>query len=185
MGINFPASPTVGQKYPQPAVAGIPVYTWDGEKWTTVGGSIAAYAPPSAILPLMDATPALTGVGTAYTREDHVHPVDTKAVRTESAQSLTAAQQQQARQNIYAAPFDAMAYGGLQINGGMEVNQELAGVARTMFVMAGVAASTARWPIARLLTAVAVVFFLFSQTIVWLLPSRLHKHHLVRATTRK
>jgi hypothetical protein len=47
-----------------------------------------------------------------------------KAVRYDTAQALTAAQQQQARQNVYAAPFDAMAYGGLQINGGMEVSQE-------------------------------------------------------------
>jgi hypothetical protein len=47
-----------------------------------------------------------------------------QAVRYDTAQSLTAAQQQQARQNIYAAPFDAMAYSGLQINGGFEVNQE-------------------------------------------------------------
>ena len=45
-------------------------------------------------------------------------------VRYDIAQSLTTPQQQQARQNIYAAPFDAMAYGGLQINGAMEVNQE-------------------------------------------------------------
>ena len=48
-----------------------------------------------------------------------------QAVRYDTAQSLTAVQQQQARQNTYAAPFDAMAYGGLQINGGMEVSQEL------------------------------------------------------------
>ena len=47
-----------------------------------------------------------------------------QAVRYDTAQSLTAPQQQQARQNIYAAPFDAMAYSGLQINGGMEVSQE-------------------------------------------------------------
>ena len=46
------------------------------------------------------------------------------AVRYDTAQSLSAPQQQQARQNIYAAPFDAMAYSGLQINGGMEVSQE-------------------------------------------------------------
>jgi hypothetical protein len=30
----------------------------------------------------------------------------------------------QARQNIYAAPFDALAYSGMQINGSMEVSQE-------------------------------------------------------------
>ena len=29
-------------------------------------------------------------------------------------------------QNIYAAPFDALAYSGMQINGGMEVSQEYA-----------------------------------------------------------
>ena len=37
----------------------------------------------------------------------------------------------QARKNIYAAPFDAMAYSGMQINGSMEVNQELPGAATT------------------------------------------------------
>lgn len=152
MGINFPASPTVGQKYPQPAVAGIPVYTWDGEKWTTVGGSVAAYAPPSTTLPLMDATPAVIGIETAYARGDHVHPSDTTkynasnpdgyqtamqvgtsvaalAVRYDVAQALSVIQQQQARQNVYAAPFDALAYSGLQINGGMEVSQERGSVA--------------------------------------------------------
>ena len=43
---DFPASPTTGQKYPTPAVAGVPQYTWDGEKWTTVGGSIVPQRPP-------------------------------------------------------------------------------------------------------------------------------------------
>ena len=37
----------------------------------------------------------------------------------------TAAQQALTRQTIYAAPFDALAYNGMQINGSMEVNQEL------------------------------------------------------------
>jgi hypothetical protein len=43
---------------------------------------------------------------------------------TYTPQTPTAAEQTQARQNIYAAPFDAMAYSGLQINGAMEVSQE-------------------------------------------------------------
>jgi hypothetical protein len=47
-----------------------------------------------------------------------------QAVRYDTAQSLTAAQQVQARQNIYAAPFDAIAFSGMQINGGFEVSQE-------------------------------------------------------------
>jgi hypothetical protein len=98
--LDFPASPSVGQKYPASPLAGIPTYTWDGEKWTTQGGSIVS-ASPGTLLPLMDAKPALVGVSTNFSREDHVHPVDTSR-----------------------APFDAMAYSGLQINGGMEVSQE-------------------------------------------------------------
>jgi hypothetical protein len=45
-------------------------------------------------------------------------------VRYDIAQVLTAIQQQQARLNVYAAPFDAMAYNGMQVNGGMDVSQE-------------------------------------------------------------
>jgi hypothetical protein len=37
MGINFPNAPTTNQLYPQPPVAGLPVYRWDGQKWTTQG----------------------------------------------------------------------------------------------------------------------------------------------------
>ena len=50
---------------------------------------------------------------------------DASYVRHDVAQSLTSTQQTQARTNIYAAPFDALAYNGMQINGGMEVSQEL------------------------------------------------------------
>jgi hypothetical protein len=46
------------------------------------------------------------------------------AVRYDTAQSATAAQQTQARQNMYAAPFDALAFNGLQVNGSMDVSQE-------------------------------------------------------------
>jgi hypothetical protein len=42
MALNFPSSPTVGQLYPAGPVAGVPTYTWDGEKWTTGTGSIVA-----------------------------------------------------------------------------------------------------------------------------------------------
>jgi hypothetical protein len=52
VGINFPNAPTTGQLYPSPPVAGMPVYRWDGAKWTTVGAnSVYVYvadAPPSA-----------------------------------------------------------------------------------------------------------------------------------------
>ena len=60
--------------------------------------------------------------------------VASEAVRYDSAQALTGetppygttvTQRAQARQNVYAAPFDAMAFSGMQINGSMDVSQEL------------------------------------------------------------
>jgi hypothetical protein len=54
----------------------------------------------------------------------------TNAVRYDTAQTLTTdtgttmGQRSQARSNIYAAPFDALAYNGMQMNGSMEVSQE-------------------------------------------------------------
>ncbi|WLA79564.1 tail fiber domain-containing protein [Bradyrhizobium elkanii] len=33
MTLNFPAAPALNQLYPAPAVAGVPLYKWDGEKW--------------------------------------------------------------------------------------------------------------------------------------------------------
>jgi hypothetical protein len=91
MALDFPTAPTVGQKYPASPLPGVPVYTWDGEKWTTIGGAVVGPGLP---------------------------------VLYDTAQTLTAPQQQQARQNIYAAPFDALAYNGLQINGAMDISQE-------------------------------------------------------------
>jgi hypothetical protein len=38
--LDFPSSPTNGQKYPATPQAGIPTYTWDGEKWITAPGAI-------------------------------------------------------------------------------------------------------------------------------------------------
>ena len=88
MGINFPNAPTVGQLYPSPPQQGLPVYQWDGEKWTT--------GPPN---------------------------IPDGLVHYDIAQSLTSSQQTQARQNIYAAPFDALSYSGMQVNGSMDVSQ--------------------------------------------------------------
>lgn len=87
---------------------------------------------PGTVPPLIDGTAAI-GTSIAYAREDHVHPSDVNArgVRFDAAQSLTVAQKTQARSNIYAAPFDAMAYSGMQINGSMEVSQEKGYITQT------------------------------------------------------
>jgi hypothetical protein len=61
----------------------------------------------------------------------NVLPLTGSAVRYDITQSLTASQLVQARQNIYAAPFDALAYNGIQINGSMEVSQQWGTTATT------------------------------------------------------
>ncbi len=118
--LDFPVAPLVGDRFPTPSVAGMPQYIWDGEKWTTAANTITT-APPSTATPLEDnATPQI-GVTTKYAREDHVHP---STALKYSAQTLTTTQQSQSRINLAAAPFDALAYNGMQINGSMEVSQE-------------------------------------------------------------
>jgi hypothetical protein len=88
---------------------------------------------PSTTPPLMDGA-ATVGTSLLFSREDHVHPSDAnaRAVRFDAAQSLTAAQQLQARQNIYAAPFDALAYSGMQVNGATDVSQEVGNTGGTL-----------------------------------------------------
>lgn len=48
-----------------------------------------------------------------------------------SAQALNTTQHTQARQNIFAAPYDALAYNGMQTNGSMDVAQERGGAVIT------------------------------------------------------
>jgi hypothetical protein len=47
------------------------------------------------------------------------------SVFVDADQTFTETQKAQGRENIYAAPFDALAYNGMQINGSMEVSQQL------------------------------------------------------------
>lgn len=71
-----------------------------------------------------DAAQTLTTPQQAQARTNIAAATRADVVRYDAAQALTAAQQEQARKNIYAAPLDALAYGGMQINGGMDVSQE-------------------------------------------------------------
>jgi hypothetical protein len=75
MAFDFPASPAIGDKYPVPSVVGLPTYTWDGEKWTTVGVQVGGSAGSNAA-PLMDGV-ANPGTLDKYSRGDHIHPSDT------------------------------------------------------------------------------------------------------------
>jgi hypothetical protein len=85
--LDFPSSPSTGQKYPAPPIDGVPVYTWDGEKWVVAGPDIVA-APGSNVNPKMDGV-AAPGIAIPYSREDHVHPIDTSRLAVGGGQTLT------------------------------------------------------------------------------------------------
>ena len=96
MGINFPSAPTVGDLYPVPVVPGIPQYKWDGTSWLVVIQDTQAY--------VRRAGDSMTGLLT---------------LSGDPTAALHAVTKQ------YAAPFDAMSYSGMQINGSMDISQEL------------------------------------------------------------
>jgi Collagen triple helix repeat (20 copies) len=104
---------------------------------TGATGPAGAPQTPSDSNPAVDGT-AAAGTSTLYSRGDHVHPTDTsraaltQVVRYDAVQTLIATQQSQARSNIYAAPFDALAFSGMQINGSMEVSQESGAASQTV-----------------------------------------------------
>jgi hypothetical protein len=63
MGINFPNTPTTGQLYPQPPTANLPVYRWDGQKWTNTQIT-------SSIIYISDTPPAGAPVGSLWWESD-------------------------------------------------------------------------------------------------------------------
>jgi hypothetical protein len=96
MALNFPNAPTTNQLYPQPPIAGVPVYRWDGQKWTSSAAKTPVYTDGSTAM-----TAQLTLIAPP------VNPTDASAksyvdgaVRWDSAQTLTASQQVQGRANI-------------------------------------------------------------------------------------
>jgi len=125
---DFPNSPAIG--------ASSNGYTWDGEKWVSpVAGTVyVSDTPPVAPVNSLWWESDTGNLYVRYYDGDSTQwvlavPATSAAsisAVTYVAQTLTAAQQTVARQNVYAAPFDAMAYSGMQINGSMEVSQEFA-----------------------------------------------------------
>jgi hypothetical protein len=110
MALDFPNAPTIGQKFPSPATAGVPVYTWDGAKWTTVGGAVGGKTPVYT-----DGSQAMAAALTLFGLP--LNPTDAAdkayvdgvagalappagSVRYDTAQTLTGAQQTQAQSNI-------------------------------------------------------------------------------------
>jgi hypothetical protein len=85
--LDFPSAPSVNQKYPTPPISGVPVYTWDGEKWIVAGPDIVA-APGSNANPLMDGA-AAPGTAIPYSREDHRHPKDSAKMSSVGGETIT------------------------------------------------------------------------------------------------
>lgn len=98
-------------------------------------GSVAAVDAASAAAAV---TATSLGLGNVNNTSDANKPVSTAQATAiagcvqVSVQVLTAAQQAQARANVYAAPFDALADNGMQINGGVDVSQELGTTGATL-----------------------------------------------------
>ena len=100
MGFNFPDAPTIGQLHPTPAVVGIPQYQWNGSEWVT-----PEYNPLNYVLKSGDTMLGALNVVTPPTQAAHA-----------ASKSYV---------DTYAAPLDALSYSGMQVNGSMEVSQEL------------------------------------------------------------
>ena len=114
--------------------AGTTAQYWRGDKsWQTLppGGAILSDTPPAGAQD--NAFWLETDTGVLYSRWNDGNSTQwvavpsngaADAVRYGTVQTLTTAEQTQARKNVYAAPFDALAYSGMQVNGSMEVSQE-------------------------------------------------------------
>lgn len=135
--LDFPNTPTVGQQFTTPSG----VFIWDGTKWAPSGHGVTvsdtAPSNPSVGQMWFDSSAALLyiwfndGTSSQWVDANNIAgAITSSAVRYDAAQTLSAdsgttiGQCTQARSNIYAAPFDALAYNGMQINGSMEVSQE-------------------------------------------------------------
>jgi hypothetical protein len=106
MALDFPNAPTVNQKWPQPPIGGVPVYTWDGTKWTTVSAPISGKTPVYTDgSNVMSAALTLSGDPVNPTDAADKNYVDNRpagpgGVRYDIVQSLSSPQQMQARTNI-------------------------------------------------------------------------------------
>ena len=98
MAMDFPATPAVGDLYPDPPVVDVPQYRWDGFVWRAI-------APPEGLVYVRRAGDVMTGAlglpGNAVT-----------------------ALQAVPKQQLYDVAGGGLAYSGMQINGSMEVSQE-------------------------------------------------------------
>jgi hypothetical protein len=122
MAIDFPASPTNGQTF----TSGGMTYVYNGTGWTVKGGTTldwvlkAGDTMTGALVLPSDPAAALQAATKQYVDSVRTY------VDTQNAAQNTA---NDAAMKAYAAPLDALAYNGMQVNGGMEVSQQWGAVA--------------------------------------------------------
>jgi hypothetical protein len=99
---------------------------WTGQLATARGGFGIDVSTQSGVPVFAAGVPtftATTGAGNLVTTSAAVR-YDTSQALTSDTLPSTSGQRTQARANIYAAPFDAVAFNGLQFNGSMDLSQE-------------------------------------------------------------
>jgi len=115
MAIDFPASPVVGQEF----VSATVTYVYNGYGW----------------LMKPQANPYVAKAGDVMTGQLELPsspaPVAANAVRKDYVDAAASAAD--AAMKVYAAPLDALAYNGMQINGSMEVSQERGNTASALY----------------------------------------------------
>lgn len=154
VALNFPNSPAIGDTWPVPPQAGLPTYQWDGTGWVSNFALGFAYVP-------LDGSQAMTGLLTlsgpptaplhASTKGYVDAAITGGAVRYDVVQTLTDAQQLQARQNINALMRSYLAGLGLSTPGSsasftVAVGMAMDGANVAMLVLAAaLTKTTAAW----------------------------------------
>src|SRR6516164_9426082 len=111
MGMNFPNTPTVGQQWPSPPVAGQPVYRWDGTVWGSLGaqpGKMPVYTDGSSAM-----TAQLTLVGDPVNANDASRK---SYVDTQAALKLNVAGNQTITGGFGITAYNATQAGGFTCN---------------------------------------------------------------------
>jgi hypothetical protein len=117
MSLNFPSSPVIGQIHEG--------YVWDGEKWVALGGSGAAGipdAPTDGVL--YGRKNALWQKAVDAAGDTMTGPLVLPANPTLPLQAAPKQYVDNSITTLHAAPFDALAYNGMQVNGSCGVSQE-------------------------------------------------------------